>query len=560
MKTARFIKAATLLLSGILLLETSFPVQALAIPEEQEDQAELSADEIAAAVANGEADLSSLSSGEEGIALAANGDYALTTIGGSTRYDTSAMEALSAFSSAGTVIITGGESYADSTAGAGLAGALNAPILLTSPSELSQVTSDAIETLGASRAIILGGTAAVSANVESQIKSLVGNVERIAGATRYETQLEIVKYGVDNDLWSGDYVAVTCGEGFADALSFSPVAFSLKIPVFFTDGSAGLTQEELSALQGLGKSNALLIGGSRVVSAGVESQLASFSSVKRLGGETRYNTSYEINSYAVNNFGFSWEYVAFCSGQVPWDSLGGGAMQGKNKRLLSLLDNNGAKTEPSIYVDGKPGHAIFLGGKNVYPNSFKAQFAYKKGYSITDIQGFKVYIDAGHGWNSSNNDSYDGGAEGCGYQEASLTQELADKVAWVLNNTYGVATYVNKSGWYKLRQAQASELDCGLFLSIHFNAGGGKGSESYIHTYNAQWGASHLQDCVTGRLADAVGRGNRGAGNMQLAVCGGNVPATLVEVCFIDNSGDMSAYQSRKDDVARALAEGVVSW
>ena len=560
MKTARFIKAATLLLSGILLLETSFPVQALAIPEEQEDQAELSADEIAAAVANGEVDLSSLSSGEEGIALAANGDYALTTIGGSTRYDTSAMEALSAFSSAGTVIITGGESYADSTAGAGLAGALNAPILLTSPSELSQVTSDAIETLGASRAIILGGTAAVSANVESQLKSLVGNVERIAGATRYETQLEIVKYGVDNDLWSGDYVAVTCGEGFADALSFSPVAFSLKIPVFFTDGSAGLTQEELCALQGLGKSNALLIGGSRVVSAGVESQLASFSSVKRLGGETRYNTSYEINSYAVNNFGFSWEYVAFCSGQVPWDSLGGGAMQGKNKRLLSLLDNNGAKTEPSIYVDGKPGHAIFLGGKNVYPNSFKAQFAYKKGYSITDIQGFKVYIDAGHGWNSSNNDSYDGGAEGCGYQEASLTQELADKVAWVLNNTYGVETYVNKSGWYKLRQAQASELDCGLFLSIHFNAGGGKGSESYIHTYNAQWGASHLQDCVTGRLADAVGRGNRGAGNMQLAVCGGNVPATLVEVCFIDNSGDMSAYQSRKDGVARALAEGVVSW
>ena len=546
MKTARLIRVVTLLLSGILLLETSFPVQALAIPEEQEDQAELSADEIAAAVANGEVDLSSLSSGEEGIALAANGDYALTTIGGSTRYDTSAMEALSAFSSAGTVIITGGESYADSTAGAGLAGALNAPILLTSPSELSQVTSDAIETLGASRAIILGGTAAVSANVESQLKSLVGNVERIAGATRYETQLEIVKYGVDNDLWSGDYVAVTCGEGFADALSFSPVAFSLKIPVFFTDGSAGLTQEELCALQGLGKSNALLIGGSRVVSAGVESQLASFSSVKRLGGETRYNTSYEINSYAVNNFGFSWEYVAFCSGQVPWDSLGGGAMQGKNKRLLSLLDNNGAKTEPSIYVDGKPGHAIFLGGKNVYPNSFKAQFAYKKGYSITDIQGFKVYIDAGHGWNSSNNDSYDGGAEGCGYQEASLTQELADKVAWVLNNTYGVETYVNKSGWYKLRQAQASELDCGLFLSIHFNAGGGKGSESYIHTYNAQWGASHLQDCVTGRLADAVGRGNRGAGNMQLAVCGGNVPATLVEVCFIDNSGDMSAYQAGK--------------
>lgn len=558
MKATRLLQTAAVVLSAALLFGGVNPARAFAIPEEAEDQTELTAGEIAAATAGGELDSSELSTEEGGIALAASGDYALTTIGGATRYETSASEALSAFSSASTVIIASGESYVDSTAGAGLAGALNAPILLTDPSKLPQVISDAVKRLGASKAIILGGTAAVSSNVESQLKGVVGSVERIAGATRYGTQLEIVKYGTKNSLWSGNYVAVAYGENFADALSFSPVAYNLKTPVFFTNGSTSLTQEELSALKGLGKSNALLIGGSRVVSSSVESQLSSLS-VKRLGGETRYNTSYEINTYAVKNFGFSWEYVAFCSGQKPWDSLGGGAMQGKNKRLLSLLDNGGPKTEPSIYVDGKPGHAIFLGGKDVYPNSFKAQFAYRKGYRITDIQGFKVYIDAGHGQNSSNNGAYDGGATGCGYSEASLTQELADKVSSKLNS-YGVATYVNKSGWYKLRQAQASGLDCGLFLSIHFNAAGGSGSESYIHLYNAQWGASHLQDCLTSRLANAVGRGNRGAGKMELAVCGGNVPATLVEVCFIDNSGDMSAYQSRKDSVAKALADGVIAW
>ena len=559
MKATRLLRTTAVVLTGALLFGGGVaPGQAFAIPEEQEDQTELSADEIAAATAEGGIDLPEIASEDNGIALAANGDYALTTIGGATRYDTSASEALSAYSSADTVIIASGESYVDSTAGAGLAGALNAPILLTDPNSLPQVISNAIKKLGAKKAIILGGTAVVSSNAEAQLKGVVGSVERIAGATRYGTQLEIVKYGSKNSLWNGNYVAVVYGENFADALSFSPVAYSLKTPVFFTDGSTNLTQEELSTLKGLGKTSALLIGGNRVVSTSVESQLGSLS-VKRLGGETRYNTSYEINSYAVKNFGFSWEYVAFCSGQKPWDSLGGGSMQGKNKRLLSLLDNGGPKTEPSIYIDGKPSHAIFLGGKNVYPNSFKAQFAYKKGYRITDIQGFKVYIDAGHGQNSSSNGVYDGGATGCGYSEASLTQELADKVSSKLNS-YGVATYVNKSGWYKLRQAQATELDCGLFLSIHFNAGGGKGSESYIHTYNAQWGASHLQDCLTGRLADAVGRGNRGAGKMELAVCGGNVPATLVEICFIDNSGDMSAYQGRKDSVAKALADGVVAW
>ena len=35
------------------------------------------------------------------------------------------------------------------------------------------------------------------------------------------------------------------------------------------------------------------------------------------------------------------------------------------------------------------------------------------------------------------------------------------------------------------------------------------------------------------------------------------MPATLCEVCFITNPGDMRAYQKNKDKVARALAEGL---
>ena len=560
MKFHKLLTGLLAALAVMFVLAFAAPVPACAdIPEAQEDQTELSADEIAAALANGEVDTSSASSGDA-IALASDNDYAITTIGGATRYDTSVMETMSSFSSASTVVIASGEAWADSTAGAGLAGALDAPILLTASSYLPDVVSDAISTLGASKVIILGGTEAVSADVESRLASLVGDVVRLAGPTRYETQLAIVNYGVENGLWTGDYVAVTSGENFADALSFSPVAYALHMPVFFTNASAALDDEQTTAIKDLGKSGSFILGGTAVVSSATESSLKGLGAVTRLGGNTRYDTSYAINTYAVNNFGFTWEGVAFSSGYKPWDSLGGGSMQGKNKKLLSLLENNGAKTEPSVYIDGRPSHVVFLGGKNVYSNAFKAQFAYKKGYSITDIQGFKVYIDAGHGWNSSNNDAYDCGAVGCGYEEASLTQELADKVAKVLNDKYGVATYVNKSGWYKLRQAQASELDCGLFLSIHFNSGGGSGSESYIHTQNAAWGADRLQSCVTGRLASAIGLTNRGAKQMQLAVCGGNVPSTLVEICFIDNQSDINAYQAKKDSIASALAEGIVAW
>ena len=534
------------------------PTASFAWVSTEDDQSDLTEAQINSSLANGEVDLSAVT--VDGENAQADSSYAMSTIAGGDRYETSAAEALSSFSSASTVVVASGESYADSTAGAGLAGALDAPILLTSPSYLPGSISDAIKTLKASNVIILGGTSAVSSDVENALRGIVSNIERLWGDTRYDTQLQIVSYGLDHGLWTGDTAAVVYAEGFADALSFSPVAFSLKTPVFFTDCVGSLRQEELDALKACGMKKAFLVGGTTVVSAEAENALKNVCSVTRLGGAHRYETSYNINLYAVKNLGFTWDYVAFSSGQAPWDSLGGGSMQGKKKRLLSLLDNGGAKTEPSVYTDGKPSHVVFLGGRNVYSNAFKAQVAYKEGYKITDIQGFKVYVDAGHGWNSSNNNVYDSGATGCGYQEASLTQELADKVSTVLKNTYGISTYVNKEGWYKLRQAQASELDCGLFLSIHFNAGGGSGSESYIHTVNAAWGSKHLQSSLTGRLANAVGLNNRGEEEMQLAVCSGKIPATLVEVCFIDRQSDMSAYQARKDSVARALAEGVVAW
>ena len=527
-------------------------------------------EQIAASLAAGEVDLSW--TGEGDVDVQANGSYALTTIGGSTRYETSVSEALSAFSSADTVVIVGGESYADATSGAGLAGALDAPIILTAPKELPSVVSDAIRTLGAKKVIILGGKDAVSKNVESELKELVGadGVERIAGETRYDTQLAVVQYGIDNGLWTGDSVAVCYGENFADALSFSPVAYALKMPVFFTNAKGQLDKSQLKKLAACegdaAKTKVYAVGGTTVVSDKAVSALEGVEGVKsvvRLGGATRYDTSYQINAYAVSNLGFTWDHVAFCSGQKPWDALGGGAMQGKNKRLLSLLDNNGALSEPAVYVDGKPAHAVFLGGKDVYPNSFKAQFAYKMGYGIKDIEGFKVYVDAGHGEIHSDGSYTTGASSSDGsYREVDLTRELADKVAAVLNG-YGMATYVDKTTTYELRQAQASELDCGLLVAIHFNAtdnGTASGAESYIHSSRAPWGSSHLQDCLTQRLADSMGLVNRGENWDQFPICAGKVPSCLLEICFIDNWSDLSTYFSHKDSAARAIADGIMAW
>ena len=146
-----------------------------------------------------------------------------------------------------------------------------------------------------------------------------------------------------------------------------------------------------------------------------------------------------------------------------------------------------------------------------------------------------------------------------GYVEAEQTQQLADKVANVLRSQYGLEVYVNKSGYYKLRQTQASMLDCGVLVSIHFNAGGGSGTESYIHTQNAAYGSSTLQNSVHSNLVSSLGLRDRGKGKMQLAVVSGKLPAVLLEICFIDNSSDMRTYTSKMDTVAAGIAKGIAN-
>lgn len=536
------------------------PGQAYATPE-SEDQNDLSSEEIAAAIANGYIETEDIEPGTVDCPTPlADNSYVFTTVGGSTRYETSSLQALSAFSSASTVIVAGGETFADSIAGSGLAGALNAPVLLVGPTWLENSTKDALSKLSPNHIIILGGTDVVSASVENQLKGYAPQVTRISGPSRFETQQAIYNYGSQQGLWTGDTAIVSTAMSFADALSVSPVAYALKAPIVFVDSSGNLPSSQFESIRQSGKSHFLILGGTDVVTSNVESLLNGIGSTKRLGGTTRYETSRAINDYAVANYGFNWDGVAFSSGQKPWDSLGGGAMQGSKRKLLALLDNTGPKSSVSAPVSGKPSSMIYLGGRDVYPNSFKAQIAYSMGYPVTEIQGFRVYIDAGHGFESSGpGTGFDPGAIGSGYREVDLAQELSDKVASVLRNQYGLDVYVNKSGWYKLRQAQASMLDCGVLVSIHFNAGGGTGTESYVHSHNAATGSTRLQASVHNKMVSAIGLTNRGTKNMQLAVLSGKVPATLLEVAYIDRASDISTYRSRIDAAASGIADGIAN-
>ncbi|HIS40089.1 MAG TPA: cell wall-binding repeat-containing protein [Candidatus Aphodovivens avistercoris] len=557
MKMKRF---SAILLAAVVGVSLAFPVQALAYIPEDQDQTPATEEEIQEAIDSGLIDTDA-SQFDNGVSTFASKSYAVQTLGGSDRYDTSAREALYGFSKSSVAIVASGAGYADSISAAGLAGALNCPIVLTDPSYVPDVTENALRTLGVTDIVLLGSETVASKNVENQLKTIVGangSVERVWGKDRYATQMEVYKYGVRNGLWNTDTVVVSSAIDFADALSVSPISFKKKAPVFFIDSSKLLPSAQKAVFESgaFDGYNIILTGSTVVTSAAAEKYLQGIGSTVRLSGSDRYATSEAICNYAVNNLGMTWNGVALASGTAPYDALGGGVIQGKENSVMLLNDEGNPKSAISL-----PFRSVasmkFFGDNVIFSGAYKTRVAMTLGFKFTDIDDFVLYLDAGHGWGDSGGDWMDPGAQGYG-SEYDLNVDLVNRIANVLRNQYGIKVYTNTDGgWYKLRQAEAYELGCGAIVSIHFNAGGGTGTESYIHSYNAATKSDTLQDWIHDDLIEGTSLTDRGQKSDELAILGGNVPATLLEIAFIDNANDMNIYNSRRDTVAACIARGI---
>ncbi|MGN0262123.1 MAG: N-acetylmuramoyl-L-alanine amidase [Eggerthellaceae bacterium] len=179
------------------------------------------------------------------------------------------------------------------------------------------------------------------------------------------------------------------------------------------------------------------------------------------------------------------------------------------------------------------------------------------GKVVTPITGSYIYLDAGHGYSGSA--GYDPGACANGYFEASETKNLVGKVASYAQSLYGLKVYngTDSNLNFPDRQNDALKRGCTAYLSIHFNAGGGTGTETYSSSQYGASGSAKLQSIVHGNLVAATGLADRGQKDYGYSVLCGRVPAVLCEIAFIDNSSDMYLYKKREDQVARALAKSL---
>ena len=115
-------------------------------------------------------------------------------------------------------IVATSEGYHDALSASGLAGLLDAPVLLTPKDSLSNVTKNLIKNKKVKNVIVVGGTSAVSSGVEKQIEELGVSVKRVAGGTAYTTCKEIAKFCLANGM-GASYMDVATGQSYQDALA-----------------------------------------------------------------------------------------------------------------------------------------------------------------------------------------------------------------------------------------------------------------------------------------------------------------------------------------------------
>lgn len=111
--------------------------------------------------------------------------------------------------------------FADALAGAPLAAEMRAPLLLTSPTGLSTAVREEIDRVlvRGGKVLILGGTSAITPEVEQDLASDGHRTERIAGGTRFDTAVEVAERLADPTT-----VFLATGLDFPDALAASAAA------------------------------------------------------------------------------------------------------------------------------------------------------------------------------------------------------------------------------------------------------------------------------------------------------------------------------------------------
>lgn len=180
----------------------------------------------------------------------------------------------------------------------------------------------------------------------------------------------------------------------------------------------------------------------------------------------------------------------------------------------------------------------------------------------------KIGVDAGHGLHTA--------GKRCAKQfDANETRE------WVLNSRVAtkVCEILNRSGVETLRLddttgntdvslstrcTNANNANVDLVVSIHHNAGGGTGIETYVYNETLKNGETgRIATLVNNKAVEKTGMRNRGVKTKDLAIIRDTkMKACLIECGFMDNEFDTPLILTEEyaNKVASGIAEGILTY
>lgn len=266
-------------------------------------------------------------------------------LGGLTRYQTMSAVSGAARATSLWAVIASGDNYPDALAANALAGAIQAPVLITSSGSLSPECATELERLGVTHAYLIGGKSALKTQVETDLASKGILSVRLSGTDRAQTSLEVARelkglYERGNVALHSDMVFVTTGSSFAGALCVSPFAYATGMPILLTDTNGRLTDDQVDFIATSGTNHVVLVCADGFTGAIVQEQVSPYATVERIEGEGEGASALSVSAAAWEAArGFSWSDPLVCRASLYPDALCAGTLAGSWKQVLLLMDD-----------------------------------------------------------------------------------------------------------------------------------------------------------------------------------------------------------------------------
>lgn len=181
--------------------------------------------------------------------------------------------------------------------------------------------------------------------------------------------------------------------------------------------------------------------------------------------------------------------------------------------------------------------------------------------------GRTIVIDPGHNYSG-----VDTGATGNGLREQDITFNIAYKVKPYLeergfnvvmtrNSLYDNCSTESTSASLAYRYNLANSIGADLFVSIHCNAGGGSGTETYYYYGNSD--GKKLATYIQNNIVGSIGLQNRGVKEAGFAVIKNtSMTAVLIETAFIDTVTDAAVLgnEGYQWAYAESIANGICDY